>query len=92
MEVFGHFHKYWPGINHFAFSAAVHSEATASIVNPWKNDMINFAKIQLEKFQKRNDLCKILEHTIIFTSAFQEQFIGLIVWQEQSTCRRYGCS
>ena len=55
MEIFGQFCKHWPGINKSGFSNATHSKAMASVVNPWEIDVIIFAKIQLEKFQQKDD-------------------------------------
>jgi len=66
MEIFGHFRDFWPRVDQAAFSTALQDEATATVVAPWKNEIIDFAVQQLLIFQPRDDYQELLELTIIF--------------------------
>jgi hypothetical protein len=66
MEIFCHFREYWPRVNQDAFSTAMADEGTATLITPWKDDIIAFAAAQLETVQPRDDYRELLELTIIF--------------------------
>ena len=66
MEVFSQFRDYWPKINQDAFSTSMADEGTATLVNPWKDDIIEFTTAQLDNVQSRDDYRELLELTIIF--------------------------
>jgi len=46
-----------------------------AMIAPWKNEVIEFAVAQLEKFQPRDDYCELLELSIIFLGGIPPQGI-----------------
>lgn len=66
MELFGHFKDFWPRIDQDSFCPATEDDNLKATVVPWKDDVIEFALGQLEKFQPRDDYCELLELAIIF--------------------------
>jgi hypothetical protein len=53
--LFSHFKDFWPQIDQASFSTAVEDESMVAVIAPWKDDVIEFAVNQLEKFQPCDD-------------------------------------
>ena len=75
MELFGHFKDFWPRIDQKSFCTAAEDNTLASIIAPWKDNVIKFALAQLNKFQPRDDYCELLELSIIFLGGTPERGI-----------------
>jgi hypothetical protein len=66
IEIFGNFREIWPRVDQSSYSTAMQDRRTAATVTPWKDDIIQFALTQLEKFQPRDDYRELLELVVIF--------------------------
>lgn len=66
MELFGHYKDFWPRVDQASFSTAMEDESVAVMIAPWKDNAIEFATAQLEKYQPRDDYRELLELSIIF--------------------------
>ena len=75
MELFGHFKDFWPRIDQKSFCTAAEENTLASIIAPWKDNVIKFALAQLNKFQPHDDYCELLELSIIFLGGTPERGI-----------------
>ena len=53
MEIFGHFREFWTRIDQASFSTSKDEESMKAIVTPWKDNVIEFARNQLERSAKR---------------------------------------
>ncbi len=66
IEIFMHFRDYWPRIDQASFSTALQDDTIAPVVMPWKDDIIEFARHQMEQSLPRDDYKELLELSIIF--------------------------